>query len=273
MDRTNEFLVEIKRFNPPILSKPKKSRIAKLKEINTKLHKFKAYINSIWKAFLNISFTIENTDLDLPSSRLVFEMSLNQKNAFYLQLQNRIKEIHLEIKNANCDCLINGEIKESLFYQLNEISELLKSMEIKSKGSAKPTSGPNIMNTNASINDSLKYVDYESDEEMDGEMQQLLEQENQQLIQEYQQSLNQIEQANQKIQEIVQMQQELNLHLNTQLETSKTIQVDAEIIENNISSGVAVLKRTKEIFGGSRYWVFYFFITCSLILLVIDYII
>ncbi|KAJ3322705.1 hypothetical protein HDV06_002756 [Boothiomyces sp. JEL0866] len=272
MDRTSEFNAEIKKFNPPIFTKPKKNKIVKYKEINSRIFKFKCYVQLIRKPFLNISFSVDSVDLDLPSPRIVFEMTGNQKNAFYIQLQTKIKEIQNEIKNTNCECRINNEIKESLNHQLNIVVELLKSLELQRisvRRMKSPTSTP--------ITKQIETAQYpnefvEAEEEMDQEFIQTLELENQKLIKDYQQSLNQIEQANQKIQEIVQMQQELNLHLNTQLETTKNIQMDAEIIETNISSGVGILKKTRDIFGGSRYWVFYFFIISSLLLLFIDYI-
>ncbi|KAJ3258375.1 hypothetical protein HK103_003663 [Boothiomyces macroporosus] len=183
MDRTLEFFTETKKFNPPILSKPKKNRIVKFKEINSRIFKFKCYLHLIRKPFLNISFTVDQIEVDLPSPRMVFEMTSNQKNAFYLQLQSRIKELQNEIKSTNCECRINNEIKESLNHQLSLAVEILKSLD-----SQRSLFKPQTFKTATVVKD----IPVEEDD-LDPETIQLLEMENKQLIQDYKQSLNQIE--------------------------------------------------------------------------------
>jgi hypothetical protein len=60
------------------------------------------------------------------------------------------------------------------------------------------------------------------------------------------------------------------MHLSSQQEVLEGINQDASTASDSIQAGVKQLKAAERVFGGTRWWVLYFFIGLSLSLLTLD---
>ncbi|KAJ1340783.1 hypothetical protein BSLG_004565 [Batrachochytrium salamandrivorans] len=102
------------------------------------------------------------------------------------------------------------------------------------------------------------------------QLQAALESENAAMIHELEGTLDQVRNATQSLNEIAQLQSTLAHHLQAQSETIDTIYDDAWKASETISKGNENLQSAKKYFGGPRYWVLYFMLIASALLLLLD---
>ncbi|KAL2915868.1 syntaxin ufe1 [Polyrhizophydium stewartii] len=112
-------------------------------------------------------------------------------------------------------------------------------------------------------------LDFESDSEPELTPQQrrLLEADNAAMLEELDGTLNLVRNATQSLNEIAHLQSTLAHHLQAQSEVIEAIHVDAVQAADNIRKGNEQLLSAKKHFGGPRYWVLFFMIGASVLLL------
>ncbi|KAH6574154.1 hypothetical protein BASA81_013633 [Batrachochytrium salamandrivorans] len=146
--------------------------------------------------------------------------------------------------------------------------------EAKSKTGEMPHSPTQSHNNKETTNTSygLSTPDGDSDDDLDltPQLQAALESENAAMIHELEGTLDQVRNATQSLNEIAQLQSTLAHHLQAQSETIDTIYDDAWKASETISKGNENLQSAKKYFGGPRYWVLYFMLIASALLLLLD---
>ena len=99
----------------------------------------------------------------------------------------------------------------------------------------------------------------------------ILERENESLLKKLQGDMEEVVKTTQTIQEISTLQSTLSHHLSAQQEVIESINTDILDSVQYMDGAQKQLKKTQEMFGQARIWVFVFLLVASFVLLFLDY--
>jgi len=117
------------------------------------------------------------------------------------------------------------------------------------------------------------YVEDESDEEFElsAEKRLLLEKENESFLQQLEEDMEDVVKTTQTLHEISSLQSALTQHLSAQQEIIESINTDIIESVDYMANAHTQLKKTEQMFGQARIWMFIFLIVASFVLLFLDY--
>jgi t-SNARE complex subunit (syntaxin) len=118
------------------------------------------------------------------------------------------------------------------------------------------------------------YAEDESDDEFEtisAEKRLLLEKENEAFLQQLEEDVEEVVKTTQTLHEISSLQSTLTQHLSAQQEIIDSINTDIIESVDYMTNAHKQLKKTEEMFGQARIWIFIFLIVASCVLLFLDY--
>jgi hypothetical protein len=292
MNRTKEFNEISREFcksnnlkmnilNPPrdVNEFMRKSRM-----IREEIFNFKTYLREISNSYLGLFSTASSwhqqgvgsamglKSKDYPMNLKGF--NTQQLGEFDNLMTAEAAKIQKQILKLSTSNDIEKAIVESLNDLLEQIRQTHKNLKMCRYSAKKPLEVKRFSSANSVKQEnpaSFVEEDTDSDEDLNPQLKQLFEHENEKLLEELVGQFNEVRNISRTMNEIAQMQSELAVHLSVQKEVIADIGNHLSSTHANIEGANTYLANAKQIFGGPKYWVLYFFFSASVTLLLLDY--
>ena len=193
----------------------------------------------------------------------VFHFTELERSKFDQELLMQIEKFHQMINNLVKKSEFQQQVVSILLEKVLNLKQFILKLISQRKSTIKPRKPISIQK--------VYLEDNNTEMNLEPELLKELELENRNLVDQLDGDLEQIRIATQTISQVSEMQSSIAMHLSMQTESINVIERNVEESKVRVEQGTKHLRQAKEIFGGPKYWVLYFFCFLSVLLLAFDF--